>query len=83
MENLNPVHQYLDYELGFPDYIVPEFNQFYDEENNPTLTYAAVYRFGFKRLSLKYVLIRAIEMAGLIWALVKWPILSSIWGFIF
>ena len=38
MEILAPIHQYLDMDLGFAGSIVPEFNQFYDEEGNPTLT---------------------------------------------
>lgn len=82
IENLTPVHQYLDSDLGFADYIVPEFNQFYDDENNPTLTYGVVYRFAFKKLSLKWVLSRGILFGLSIWALIKWPILSGLWGLI-
>jgi hypothetical protein len=83
MESLNPIHQYLDYELGFSDYIIPEFNQFYDDEGNPTLTYGIVYRFAFKKLSLKWVLRRIISWSIITWALIKWPILSTLWGWIF
>ena len=76
-EMLTPIHQYLDNDLGFADYIVPEFNQFYDEENNPTLTYGIVYRFAFKKLSLRWVITRAIALGLLTWALIKWlPLLS-------
>lgn len=71
VEILAPVHQYLDNDLGFADYIVPEFNQFYDEDNTPTLTYGIVYRFAFKKLSLKWVLSRFIFLAASIWALFK------------
>jgi len=71
VENLAPIHQYLDNDLGFADYIVPEFNQFYDEDNNPTLTYGIVYRFAFKKLSLKWVLSRILFLAAAIFALFK------------
>lgn len=83
IEILRPVHQYLDYELGFSDYIIPEFNQFYDDEGEPTLTYGIVYRFGFKKLSLKWALTRGIFSGILVWALIKFPILSTIWNWIF
>jgi len=75
VEMLAPIHQYLDNDLGFADYIVPEFNQFYDDENNPTLTYGIVYRFAFKRLSLKWVLIRTLFLAAAIFALFKFVVL--------
>lgn len=71
VENLAPIHQYLDNDLGFADYIVPEFNQFYDEDNNPTLTYGIVYRFAFKKLSLKWVLSKILFLAAAIFALFK------------
>ena len=83
METLTPIHQYLDYELGFASYIVPEFNQFYDDEGNPTLSYGIVYRFAFKKLSIGWVLKRLIILGVLTWALIKWPILSTVWGWIF
>lgn len=82
IETLTPIHQYLDIDLGFADYIVPEFNQFYDDEGEPTLTYGIVYRFAFKKLSLSWALSRAFFIGLLIWILTKWPILPSIWGFI-
>lgn len=71
VENLAPIHQYLDNDLGFADYIVPEFNQFYDDDNNPTLTYGIVYRFAFKKLSLKWVLSRTLFLAAAIFTLFK------------
>ena len=83
VETLTPVHQYLDSDLGFADYIVPEFNQFYDEDNEPTLSYGIVYRFAFKKFSLKWVVTRTLFMGTLLLVLTKWPILSTIWGWIF
>lgn len=60
IESLKPVHLYLDDELGFAEYLVPEFSQFFDDENNPTLTYGIIYRFGFKRFSLSWLIKRVI-----------------------
>jgi len=71
VETLAPIHQYLDNDLGFADYIVPEFNQFYDDDNNPTLTYGIVYRFAFKKLSIKWALSRILFLAAAIFALFK------------
>jgi len=79
-ETLTPVHQYLDMDLGFADYIIPEFNQFYDQEGNPTLSYGIIYRFAFKRLSLKWFLTRSLFIGFLTWALIKWPILSNLFN---
>jgi hypothetical protein len=76
MEILAPLHQYLDSDLGFAGSIVPEFNQFYDDEGTPTLVYGVIYRFAFDTLSLKWVLTRAFFTGALIFVLVKWPILS-------
>ena len=63
--------------------LVPEFNQFFDDEGEPTLTYGMVYRFGFKKLSLKWVITRTIFAGVLTWALIKFPIISSLWNWIF
>ncbi|NMC58106.1 MAG: hypothetical protein GYA51_01730 [Candidatus Methanofastidiosa archaeon] len=78
VETLGPVHRYIDEELQFAEYIVPEFNQFYDDNNEPTLAYGIVYRFAFKRLSLKWVISRTIIMGLLTWALIKFPIISTV-----
>jgi len=80
MEVLAPLHQYLDNDLGFAGSIVPEFNQFYDEENNPTLTYGIIYRFAFDTLSLKWFLTRTLFTGFAIFALVKWPILDWVFN---
>ena len=83
VESLTPVHQYLDSDLGFADYIVPGFGQFYDEDNEPTLSYGITYRFAFKKFSLRWVVTRTLFTGALIFTLVKWPILSTLWGWIF
>ena len=78
MEMLAPVHQYLDEELGFAGSIVPEFNQFFDEDDNPTLTYGAIYHFAFDRLNISYVITRLLSLSIITWALIKYPIISSV-----
>lgn len=77
VESLAPVHRYIDEDLQFAEYIVPEFNQFY-EENEPTLTYGIVYRFAFKRLCLGWVISRTLIVGFLIWLLVNYPIIESV-----
>lgn len=56
IESLSNLHRYLDEELGFAECLTPEFNQFYDDEGKPTLTYLIAYRFSFNKLSLFWVL---------------------------
>lgn len=56
MESMAPLHRYLDEELGFAGNLVPEFNQFYDDEGEPTLTYLVAYRYAFDTLSLKWII---------------------------
>jgi hypothetical protein len=58
VELLKPIHQYLDEDLGFANYIIPEFNQFVDNDGNPTLAYGIVYRFAFKTFSFKWLITR-------------------------
>lgn len=64
VELLNPVHRYLDDELGFAECITPEFNQFMDDKGNKTLTYLIMYRFSFNKFSLNWV-IRWIVILGI------------------
>lgn len=81
VESLTPVHQYLDNDLGFAEYIIPEFNRFH-EDGEPTLSYGIVYRFGFKALSLRWFLSRLITTGFLLFAFIKWPIIETILGWI-
>lgn len=69
LESMAPLHRYLDEELGFAGNLVPEFNQFFDEEGEPTLTYLIAYRFAFNTLSLKWVVKFLIKWAILITAI--------------
>jgi len=75
VESLAPVHRYLDEDLQFAEYIVPEFSQFY-KDDKPTLTYAVIYRFAFKRLSLGWVISRSILLAGLTWVFYKYSLIN-------
>lgn len=56
LEILNPLNKYLDEDLGFAGCLTCEFNQFVDDQNNPTLTYLIVYRFNFEKFSLLWLL---------------------------
>ena len=79
IEALASVHRYLDNELGFAEYIVPEFNQVFDSENNPTLTYIIVYRFQFNILSVKFVIKNLIYLTILYFLITKinWEIVYT------
>ena len=63
IESLAPLHRYLDEELGFAECLTPEFNQFFDDEGNATLTFLITYRFSFNKLSL--------------WWIVRWSLIVS------
>lgn len=56
IESLNSINSYLDLELGYGEYLVPEFNQFFDDDEKPTLTYLVMYRFMFQRLTFGWAL---------------------------
>jgi len=72
MEMLAPINRYLDEELGFADYLVPEINEFYDDNDKPTLDYGIIYRFAFKRLSFKWIVYRLIFWSLLIGSLLHY-----------
>ena len=74
VEILAPVHRYFDEELMFAEYIIPEFNQFFDDNNQPTLIYGIVYRFAFKKLSMRWLISRTIFTVALIWFIVEFPV---------
>lgn len=68
IESFAPLHRYLDEELGFAGSLVPEFNQFYDDEGESTLTYLIAYRFAFDKISIKWLLFFLFKWAALITA---------------
>jgi hypothetical protein len=63
-EILRPIHEYLDTDLGFAGKLAPEFSQFFDDKGRETLSYAAIYRFVFDKLSLFWVLKWGILILG-------------------
>lgn len=63
IEISTPINRYLDEDLMFAEYIVPEFFQFMNDDETPTLTYGIIYRFAFNKLSINWI--------------VKWGIISS------
>ena len=73
VESLAAVHRYIDVDLGFAEYIVPEFNQVVDDEGNETLTYVIVYRFAFKKLSLMFIIKRLLILGGVYLLATKLP----------
>jgi len=83
IESLAPLHRYLDEELGFAECLTPEFNQFYDEEGNPTLTYLISYRFSFNKLSLGWIIRWALIISTIIILFVKLNIIQWISSLIF
>jgi len=74
IEKLAPVNRYIDEELGFAECIVPEFNQFFDKDNNPTLTFLIGYRFTPEVFSLGWVFkwIFYLGIAGVLFFLFKY-----------
>lgn len=49
VENIAPINRYLDEELMFAEYLIPEFNQVIDDDkNSETPNYIILYRFAFK-----------------------------------
>lgn len=76
METLNPLHKYLDEELGFAECLDVEFNQFEDDDGNLSLTYLIVYRFKFRKFSLKwiakFILFTGVELFLIFKFLIPW-----------
>jgi len=65
VESLNPLHRYLDDDLGFAECLNCEFNQFEDDKGLPTLSYLMVYRFRFEKFSLKWI-IKSLIILGIL-----------------
>jgi len=75
VESLAPLHRYLDEELGFAECLTPEFNQFYDNKGNPTLTYLIAYRFVFNKLSFWWVVKKSLIIILIIFLFAKFNII--------
>ncbi len=78
VESLAPLHRYLDEELGFAECLTPEFNQYYDDAGNPTLTYLISYRFSFNKISLWWGIKWSVLITALTILLIKLPIVEWI-----
>jgi len=78
LESLNPVHRYLDEELGFAGNLQCEFNQFVDDKGVPTLSYLIVYRFIFEKFSILWLLKFIIINGILIYIILKYNIIPLI-----
>lgn len=76
IESLNPLHRYLDEELGFAELLTVDFNQFEDNQGKPTLSYLIVYRFNFNKFSIKW-LIKFLVITGLlIFVILKFKLIT-------
>ena len=64
-ESLRPVIQYLDEDLQFGEYIVPDFNRVY-RDGEPTLSFMIIFRFMFRKLTFWWLISRSIFFATLI-----------------
>lgn len=82
VELLNPLHRYLDDELGFAECLNIEFNQFQDDQGKPTLSYLVVYHFNFNKLSLKWVIKSLIKLAILIFFIIRFDLIISLFSWI-
>jgi hypothetical protein len=75
-ESVNPLHRYLDEELGFAECLSVEFNQFDDDAGKPTLSYLIVYRFIFNKFSLKWLFKFLLFWGIIIFVIVKFDLIA-------
>ena len=68
MTKLKPVVQYLGKDLGWSDYLVPQVNNFVDEEGNPSLSYGVLFIFTGYSLTLTKLLWSSIALIGIVCA---------------
>lgn len=76
VESLNPLHRYLDDDLGFAECLNCEFNQFEDAKGKPTLSYLIVYRFNFNKFSIKWLLKFLIKIAVLVYVVLHYNLIT-------
>ena len=60
MIKLKPIVQYLGQDLGWSDYLVPQVNNFVDENDNPSLSYGVLFIFTGYSLTLTKLLLSTI-----------------------
>ena len=80
IEYLAPVNRYLDEDLNFAEYLVPEFNQVVSDTGEPTLSYVIAYRFAFKTIGFWWAVKRLAGLAAIIYglSLVNWERLAGL-----
>ena len=76
MIKLKPAVQYLGQDLGWSEYLVPQVNNFVDEEGNPTLSYGILFIYTGYRMTLTKALLWMLGVLGTIgigvWALCRY-----------
>ena len=76
MIKLKPAVEYLGKDLGWSEYLVPQVNNFVDEEGNPTLSYGVLFIYTGYRMTLTKALLWMLGMFGTIgigiWALCRY-----------
>lgn len=82
LESLNPLHRYLDEDLGFAECLNCEFNQFQDDKGNLTLSYLIVYRFNFKKFSIKWIIKSLIILGVITYVILKFDLLSKLYTWV-
>jgi len=75
VESLNPLHRYLDEELGFAECLNCEFNQFEDDQKKPTLSYLMVYRFNFNKFSIKWLIKSLVIIGVLLFVIIRFDLI--------
>jgi hypothetical protein len=66
MTKLKPIVQYLGQDLGWSDYLVPQVNNFVDENDNPSLSYGVLFVFTGYSLTLTKLLFTFLGTLGVI-----------------
>jgi len=78
MMRMKPIVTYLSQELGWGEYLVPQINNFVDENGEPTLSYGVLFVFTGYSLTmtkfLMYTIFNIALVAAGIWALVHYVI---------
>lgn len=82
LESLNPLHRYLDEDLGFAECLNCEFNQFQDDQGKLTLSYLIVYRFNFNKLSLMWLVKSLIILGVITYVILKFDLLSKLYTWV-
>lgn len=68
-EAMRPSVEYINNELRFGEYLVADIQQFYDENNEPTLSYGIIFSFEFITLTFKQIIEWLFDL-GVIFALI-------------